>query len=166
MTPFNIHGTTVAFTDAAGGRDGALIRGGPGSGKSELALRLIDAEGFGAGDRPLRAQLVSDDQTLLVRGGAVLIASPPAALAGLIELRGQGILHIPHLPSVELRLVVDLREAHEIERLPEQRLLTTEIAGLSLPRIVLDQAQPVGPAIIRTILTARLWALPDGGHSA
>jgi hypothetical protein len=63
-------------------------------------------------------------------------------------------------------LVVDLRDRHEIERLPDERLLSTEIAGVTLPRIVLDQTQPAAPAIIRMILTARVWALPDGGQRA
>lgn len=166
MTPFNIHATTVAIRDADGADHGILIRGRPGSGKSELALRLIDAAGLGSGDTPLRARLVADDQTLLERRGDALIAFPPASLAGLIELRGQGILRLPHVSLVRIALVVDLREAHEIERMPDDRLLSTEIAGLGLPRIALDKAQPAAPAIIRMILTARLWALPERGQSA
>jgi serine kinase of HPr protein (carbohydrate metabolism regulator) len=166
MTPFNIHATTVAIRDADGADHGILIRGRPGSGKSELALRLIDAAGLGSGDTPLRARLVADDQTLLERRGDALIAFPPANLAGLIELRGQGILRLPHVSSVRIALVVDLREAHEIERMPDDRLLSSEIAGLGLPRIALDKAQPAAPAIIRMILTARLWALPERGQSA
>lgn len=166
MTPFNIHATTVAIRDADGADHGILIRGRPGSGKSELALRLIDAAGLGSGDTPLRARLVADDQTLLERRGDALIAFPPPSLAGLIELRGQGILRLPHVSLVRIALVVDLREAHEIERMPDDRLLSTEIAGLGLPRIALDKAQPAAPAIIRMILTARLWALPERGQSA
>jgi HPr kinase/phosphorylase len=166
MTPFNIHATTVAIRDAAGREHGVLIRGVPGSGKSELALRLIDAAGFGAGDAPLRARLVADDQTLLSLTDGQLVAMAPAALAGQIEVRGVGILHLPHVPSVPVSLVVDLRQSHDIERLPDERLLATEIAGISLPRIVLDQSQPAAPAIVRMILTARLRALPDGGQKA
>jgi len=166
MTPFNVHATTVAIRDASGADHGVLIRGKPGSGKSELALRLIDAAGLGSGETPLRARLVADDQTNLAVRGSTLIASPPANLAGLIELRGQGILRLPYIPSAVVSLVVDLREAHEIERMPDDRLLSTEIAGLTLPRIALDRAQPAAPAIIRMILTARLWALPDGGQTA
>lgn len=156
MTPFNIHATTVAIAG-----HGIVIRGKPGSGKSELALRLIDAAGFGAGDVPLRAVLVSDDQTLLRVENGRLIASAPETLAGLIELRGQGLLHLPFLPEAPVELVVDLREAMEIERLPDERLLSTEIAGVTVPRIVLDQTQPAAPAIVRMILTARLGLPPN-----
>jgi HPr kinase/phosphorylase len=156
MSPFNIHATTVAIA----GR-GILIRGKPGSGKSELALRLIDAAGFGAGEAPLRATLVADDQTMLRVDNNKLLASPPKSLAGLIELRGQGLLHLPFLPEVPVDLVVDLREAAEIERLPEEHLLTCQIAGVTVPRIALDQTQPAAPAIVRMILTARLGLLVD-----
>ena len=161
MSPFNIHATTVAMAG-----NGIVIRGKPGSGKSELALRLIDAAGFGAGDTPMRAILVSDDQTMLRVDKGRLIASPPPALTGLIELRGQGVLALPYLHEAVVALVVDLRAASDIERMPEERLLVTEIAGVAVPRIALDQAQPAAPAIIRMILTARLNLLPHGGHSA
>jgi HPr kinase/phosphorylase len=170
MTPFNIHATTVAIRDAQGADHGILIRGKPGSGKSELALRLIDTAGLGSGETALRARLVADDQTLLVSEGGRLVAAPPEALAGLMELRGQGILKLPYLASAPVALVVDLRDGHEIERMPEERLLVTEIAGVSLPRMALDRAQPAAPAMIRMVLTARLLApagaLPDGGQKA
>jgi HPr kinase/phosphorylase len=161
MKPFNVHATCVSL-----GGHGVLIRGKPGSGKSELALRLMDAPGYGAGDRLLRAQLVADDQTMLVVIGQELVASPPAAIAGLLELRGQGILNVPHVASTPVRLVVDLIPGEDIERMPEERHLQTEIAGITLPRIALDRAQPAAPAIIRGIFTSRLKLLPDGPQTA
>ncbi len=160
MIPFNIHATTVAIRDAAGVDHGILIRGKPGSGKSELALRLIDAAGLGSGETALRARLVADDQTILALDGERLRAAAPHALAGLMELRGQGILKLPYLASALVALVVDLREAHEIERMPEERLLSAEIGGVTLPRMALDRAQPAAPAMIRMVLTARIWAQP------
>ncbi len=158
MKSFNIHATTVVISGHA-----IVIRGKPGSGKSELALRLIDAAGFGAGETPVRATLLADDQTMLRVEDGKLVAETPATLAGMIELRGHGLLHLPHISAAPVALVVDLRPASEIERMPEEHLLTTEIAGVTVPRIAVDQAQPAAPAIIRMILTSRLRLLPDGG---
>jgi HPr kinase/phosphorylase len=84
-------------------RDGAgvLLLGPAGVGKSDLALRLL-ARGF---------DLVADDQVEVADG----IARPPAALAGLLEVRGLGITRLPHVPEARLVLAVDLARG---ERLP------------------------------------------------
>jgi len=157
MKGFHVHATCVAV-----GGHGVLIRGKPGSGKSELALRLIDAPGYGSGNDIWTGVLVADDQTHILLRDGKLFASPPPALAGLLELRGQGILTLPQRSPVAVALVVDLMADHEIERMPEDHEMTTELAGIALPRIQLDQAQPAAPAIVRTILTARLKLLPRG----
>jgi HPr kinase/phosphorylase len=81
---------------------GVLLTGPPGSGKSDLLLRLLD-RGF---------VLVADDRVDIEDG----IASPPAALAGLLEVRGLGIMRLPHLPRARLALTVELGAA--AERLP------------------------------------------------
>jgi HPr kinase/phosphorylase len=99
-----VHGTTVALDGA-----GILIRGPSGSGKSDLALRLIDAG----------ARLVADDQTELWRRDDAVMARCPATIAGQIEVRGLGILRFPHLAEAPLRLVVDLIAPDAVERLPE-----------------------------------------------
>ncbi|MDA8232912.1 MAG: HPr kinase/phosphatase C-terminal domain-containing protein [Magnetospirillum sp.] len=98
-----VHGTTV---DIQG--NGVLVRGPSGSGKSDLALRLIDSG----------ATLVADDQTELFREGGSLSARAPATLAGLIEVRGVGIVRLPHRASAPVALVVDLVPADAVERLP------------------------------------------------
>lgn len=157
MSGFHVHATCVAV-----GGHGVLIRGKPGSGKSELALRLIDAPGFGSGNDIWTGVLVADDQTHILLKDGKLFASAPPALAGLLELRGQGILTLPHLTSVEVALVVDLMADHEIERMPEEHAMVTELGGVLLPRIRLKQAQPAAPGIVRSILTARLKLLPRG----
>jgi HPr kinase/phosphorylase len=100
--------------------EGVLIVGPSGSGKSDLLVRLL-ARGF---------TLVADDQVDVLDGEA----SPPASLIGLLEVRGLGILRLPAIYPVPLRLVVELGEA--AERLPAPR----RDARLALPCIRLDPA--------------------------
>lgn len=130
-----------------------LLRGNPGSGKSSLTLRMIDAPGLGLGDTMLRAMLVADDQTQLTVGDGCLLATPPEALAGLLEVRGLGILRLPHVPQVAVALVADLRPANEVPRLPEPQELQTEILGFRLPRLILDGHGTAASAILRAALS-------------
>lgn len=95
------HGTCVDW----GGR-GVLLLGPSGSGKSDLALRLIDAG----------AVLVADDQTELSEDG---VASAPERLRGLLEVRGVGILRFPYVEKTKIALTVRLAPANEVERLPD-----------------------------------------------
>jgi serine kinase of HPr protein (carbohydrate metabolism regulator) len=115
-----VYGTAVAL-----GSDGVLLRGPSGSGKSDLALRVIDAGG----------RLVADDQTELHPRTGELRLRPPRALAGLLEVRGIGIVRMPFVEDVALRLVVDLVPHEVIERLPETRFVT--LAGVSVPLVEL-----------------------------
>ena len=103
---------------------GVLLLGQPGCGKSDLLLRLID-RGFG---------LVADDQVLVEAGQA----APAPALAGMIELRGIGLLRMDHVAPVPLGLVVALDGtvaglAPAAERLPEPRM--HPVLGLPMLRI-------------------------------
>lgn len=98
----NLHGSAVAFA----GR-GVLILGTSGSGKSALALRLV-RQG---------AALVADDRVDLERRGAALVASAPPALAGLIEVRGVGLLRLPAVPEAVVTLAIDLDRA-PVARMP------------------------------------------------
>jgi serine kinase of HPr protein (carbohydrate metabolism regulator) len=100
---------------AIGGR-GVLIAGASGAGKSDLAMRLIDRG----------AALVADDYVSLRAEGGQVIAAAPAAIAGLIELRGVGLLTLPYLAQAPVALVVDLDLAPE--RLPEAK--TRELCGV------------------------------------
>jgi HPr kinase/phosphorylase len=115
---------TVHATALSWGRAGLLIRGASGAGKSSLALALI-----GRG-----ARLVADDRVHLSACHGRLIATAPSAVAGSIELRGRGILPVPHERSAIVRLVVDIVAAEELERMPDEPHLRSEILGLGLPR--------------------------------
>ena len=134
---------------------GVLIQGRPGAGKSDLALRLIDEPGTGILGRPPKtARLVADDQVVIRRLAAGLIASPPEKLQGLIEIRGLGILKIPNCPETILRLIVTLKRMDDIERLPEPTDMMGKILGTWLPRIFLDPRSASAPARLRAALDA------------
>jgi HPr kinase/phosphorylase len=107
------------------GYDAVLVAGPPGAGKSDFLLRLIH-RGFA---------LVADDQVLVEQGSA----SAPAALAGLLEVRGLGIFRLPFVMSAPLRLVIRL--GVQPARLPEPE---TD-AQLRLPVVIIDPAHPSAP---------------------
>ncbi len=107
-----VHATAIALDGRA-----ALIRGAPGMGKSDLALRCLSL----APSRllPHAAGLVADDQVRLhVRDGK-LYASAPAGLAGKLEVRGLGIMRVPSVAEAEAALIVDLVAREAVERLPD-----------------------------------------------
>lgn len=119
----NVHGTGLLL-----GSTGVLLRGPSGAGKSVLALSLLDRwEGRG-----LPAFLVADDRVDLVQTGRELSMKAPDKLAGLIELRGRGIVTRPHRSLVTLHLVIDL--VPDLVRMLEEDAMVTEIAGTTLPR--------------------------------
>lgn len=97
------HATTVAVGDKA-----VMITGPSGAGKSSLALQLIG----------LGADLVSDDQSLVMLDDGVPVVVAPDRLQGVIEARGVGLINVPWRPSARLRLVVDM-SGNEMERLPQ-----------------------------------------------
>lgn len=111
---------------AIGGR-ALLIEGPPGSGKSSLALALIDR---GAG-------LIGDDAVTLVAEAACLIASAPPNIAGLLEVRGVGLVHVPGAPPAPVALILVLGSG-TTERLPLAPLPARILAGMSVPVLDFD----------------------------
>jgi HPr kinase/phosphorylase len=149
------HGTAIAVAG-----HGVLLRGAPGSGKSSLALHLIDQPGFGLGHDLLASILIADDQVeLTVLNGDVLLSSPPA-LAGLLEIRGQGIVSCPSVGNVALALVVDLMPTAAIERLPAPESLVTEVGGNLFRRIALDAFAQAAAARLRAALSSTVAPRP------
>jgi serine kinase of HPr protein (carbohydrate metabolism regulator) len=132
-----LHATAVAIDGRA-----VLLRGASGSGKSDLALRLIDAG----------ACLVADDQSELCREGDRIIVRAPATIAGLIEVRGIGIIRLDALAEAPVALIVDLVPSEEIERLPARH--TETILGLALPRITVTPFDASAAAKLRLALRA------------
>jgi HPr kinase/phosphorylase len=129
-----LHASAVAREGEA-----VLLIGPSGSGKSELALRLL-ARGF---------DLVADDQVVL-RDGFV---SAPPSLAGLLETRGLGITRLPYVAQARLALVVRIGEP--VERLPLPRWE----AGFAAPVIGLDPAAPAAVERVSLALDCALGRL-------
>ncbi|WP_297490167.1 HPr kinase/phosphorylase [Acidocella sp.] len=128
-----LHASCAARATAQGG-DAVLLLGPPGSGKSDLLLRLLAGE----------FTLVADDQ-VIIEG---LNARAPEALAGLLEVRGLGLFRLPFLPEARLRLAITLGEP--TGRLPSPR----RHALLDLPEITLDPRQPSAPQAAALALAA------------
>ena len=101
---------------------GVLIQGPPGSGKSSLALGLIDRG----------AALVGDDGVALEPQGTRLWAHPPPNITGKLEVRGVGIIELPAEPA-PLALVLLLELEHDVARLPDAE--AEDIEGITLPRL-------------------------------
>ncbi|MGB8843426.1 MAG: RNase adapter RapZ [Aliidongia sp.] len=139
--------TTIHATAVAVGGRGILLRGPPGAGKSDLALRLI-ASG---------AALIADDQVLLRRVGDRILAAPPASIAGLIELRGVGIRRLPFRMDIPIALVVDLVAPDRVERLPEPA--AEEYDGVRIPLLAFA---PFQSSAVPKLLLAFGMDVPSG----
>lgn len=125
---------------------GVLIRGASGAGKSDLALRLIDAG----------ASLVADDYCEAEALAGRLVVRPPPAIAGKLEVRGFGIVDLAHLPSTTIGLIVDLVAHAEIERLPDPKegAASDTIEGVRIARLRLDPTHASAVAKVRLALKA------------
>lgn len=111
------------------GEAGLVIRGASGSGKSSLARQIV-REGERGG---LFARLVCDDRVRLESRNGRVVASPVAAIAGRIEVRGMGLVTVPFERAAIVRWVVDLSE--DPPRLPEPAEATVPLCGVPVPRL-------------------------------
>jgi HPr kinase/phosphorylase len=118
-----IHATGLVLGD-----HGVLVRGPSGSGKSLLALALIDRFEL----RSLPALLVSDDRVDIDKQGGRLVMRSLQGFAGKIELRGRSIVERPHIEAAAVDLVVDLEA--ELARMPEAGAFRAELLGVSVAR--------------------------------
>lgn len=148
-----VHGTCVAL----GGR-GVLLRGVPGSGKSDLALRFISqfGAGAGAGGDTRIASLVADDQVLLTRIGDGLQARAPRTIRGRMEVRGIGIVDAAYEKTSSLVLIADLVAAEDVPRLPDFPLPYENVHGVALPVLKMYPFEISAPVKLKLALTGSL----------
>ena len=129
-----LHASTVALDGRA-----VLISGPSGSGKSDLALRLLD-RGF---------VLVSDDQTIVKKDGARLLATAPPTIAGKLEVRGIGIVDVERADDAPVALIVELTS--DIQRLPDDSR-ERPILGVRVPLITIDAKTASAPSKVALAL--------------
>ncbi len=131
----NIHATCVKLQGK-----GVLLIGRSGAGKSDLALRLIQDKG---------ASLVADDRVDLTREGALISASVPAVLAGLLEVRGVGVCRLPFEPNAQINLVVELVKRTAVERMPKPAFWHFEDVSIPLLRLCPFESSATDKIVIK-----------------
>ncbi len=141
MVPETIHASCAVL-----GGLGVLIRGVSGSGKSTLLASLITGAPA--------ARLVADDRVIVAVENGRLFAAPPAPLAGLVEVRGAGLMRLPYAARAEIRLVVDIAEEAECPRLPTDEEASVVLSGISLRRMWLPAGMADSASRVRLVLAS------------
>lgn len=117
-----LHGTAIFLKGGNHPPAAVLFRGLSGSGKSDLALRLIDKG----------ATLISDDQVVCESRQGKIHLSPVESTRGLMEIRGIGLFHYGAEDRAHpLAVVIDLVRREDVPRMPEEK--AADILGISVP---------------------------------
>lgn len=144
-----IHAVAVAVAvDADGPLAGALLLGEAGTGKSSLALALIECCPF------RRSALVADDAVLIEASAGALFARAPERLGGLIEIRGFGPVAIRTVASARLRLAADLGAASERTPDPAQYRALGDGVAMPLYPFLWRGAEATAPHRLRRMIAA------------
>ena len=143
--PDTIHATLVQLFGF-----GVLLRGPSNSGKSSIALRILDE----AEQSRAQCHLIADDQVILASKADHLIGKAPDKLFGQIEMRGVGIINVEAHHECRIDLVVDLVPPQSLERMPDEKLDHVTIFSVEIRRIYIAERNPDASVIIRTILKA------------
>jgi HPr kinase/phosphorylase len=151
-------GPTIHASAVLAGAHAILIRGPSGAGKSRLALEFIQAPAVHCGGALLFTRLVADDRVDVAAVHGRLLARPAPVLAGLLEVRGIGIIRLPYEPVAVVSLVVDLDGG---ERMPDAAATRTCIEGIWLPRLAAAPGNPF-PAVLAALTSGRF---PVGGRA-
>ena len=131
------------------GARAVLIQGPSGSGKSQLALALLEAARNGM--LPF-ARLIADDRADIEAVHGRLLVRPAPTLAGLIEVRGLGIRRVACEAVAVVGLLVDLAAA-DAGRMPETAGQSREIGGITLPRLAVAAGQNALPLVLTYLQT-------------
>jgi serine kinase of HPr protein (carbohydrate metabolism regulator) len=145
-----IHATAIALDHGRA----ALILGPPGAGKSDLALRCI-LQGAWIDGRHRTATLVADDQVIIDKTVRGLRVRPPETIAGRLEVRGLGIVALPHTALADVALAVELAAPGTIARLPDpapsRSLLDVEVPLIRIAPFAASAHLKVLLALVRGI---------------
>jgi len=134
-----IHATFVVLN-----KKGILLQGESGSGKSDIALRMIESKG---------AELVADDAVEIFIHNGELWGKAPDNLKGMLEVRGIGIVKYPYVNDFAVDMAVELKnKPEEIERMPIKQ--HEIILGLEINKIDLYAKESSAPDKIVAALRA------------
>lgn len=104
---------------------------------------------------------MADDQVEIDRDENGLTARPPATIAGLLEVRGVGIITLAYEAPARLSLLIDLVGPDAVDRLPEEQW--EDVSGLPLRRFCLYAREVSAAAKVRLavqVVTGNIILVP------